>query len=73
MDTVLQHLSPQEMLARLRGALSHVKAVAGCVCLVFHPETFLIDSRARGLFTDIIAPCKDLSTGLSGSLPKSEA
>jgi len=47
----------------------HVKAVQGCVCLVFHPETFLIDSRAWPLFQNIVQMCRDIGADLSGKLP----
>jgi hypothetical protein len=68
MDTVLQYRSPQQILLELREALTHVRAVHGCVCLVFHPETFLIDCRAWPLFEEIIQMCRDLGADLSGRL-----
>jgi len=69
MDTILQNRTPEQILLELHGALSHVRAVQGCVCLVFHPETFLIDSRAWPLFQNIVHMCRDLGADLSGRLP----
>ncbi|MCX6917260.1 MAG: hypothetical protein NT167_30185 [Verrucomicrobia bacterium] len=69
MDTVLQYRSPEEILVELREALLHVKAVQGCVCLVFHPETFLMDSHAWPLLRDSIRVCQEMGADLSGRLP----
>jgi len=69
MDTVLDYRSPEQILVALREALTDVRAVHGCVCLVFHPETFLIDPRAWPLFRDTIQICQELGADLSGKLP----
>ena len=73
MDTVMQHRSPQQILGELRDALIHVRKVQGCVCLVFHPETFLIDKRAWPLFKEILQLCQELGADLAGKLPRAAA
>ena len=73
MDTVMQHCSPQQIVNELREALTQVKNAQGCVCLVFHPETFLMDNRAWPLFSEIIQICREMGADLSGKLPQPNA
>ena len=73
MDTVLDYLSPEAILKVLQSVLADVKTVQGCVFLVFHPETFLIDPRAWPLFQDILRICQKLGADLSGRLPRSSS
>jgi hypothetical protein len=70
MDTVLQHRDPPEVLSELRAALLEVQKVRGCVCLVFHPETFLMDGRAWPFFEQTIRMCQAMGADLSGRLPE---
>jgi hypothetical protein len=69
MDTVLQSHEPAEVLTQLRSALAMVRDTRGCVCFVFHPETFLLDPRAWPLFEDILQMCEEMGGDLSGELP----
>jgi hypothetical protein len=69
MDNLLLRTDIEATFKALCDSLLAVKRVHGCVSLLFHPETFLIEPRAWQFFQDIIAWCREAGADLSGNLP----
>jgi hypothetical protein len=69
MDAALEASARAEGLAQFREALQHVKAVNGCVSVLFHPERLLIDRGLWSFFREMIAVCNELGADLSGKVP----
>ncbi len=69
MDTLLEREDANELLLRLRRILCEVRQVNGCVSILFHPEAFLIESKAWQFFERVVGMCKELGADLSGDLP----
>ena len=72
MDAAHEDSNHAETFAQLRVALEQVKAVQGCVSVLFHPELFLVDKGLWPRFQEMIAVCRDLGADLSGRLPADE-
>jgi|GEM_PF-3185565 len=72
MDAAHEDSNHAESFARFRVALEQVKAVQGCVSVLFHPELFLVDKGLWPMFQEMIALCRELGADLSGRLPADE-
>ena len=69
MDSMMLGRDPGQVLPALRRSLEDVQRVNGCVSILFHPESFLVDNRFFLLFKSVIQLCEELGADLSGDLP----
>ena len=69
MDTVLFSSDRDNKIRQLRCALEKVARIQGCVSLLFHVESFLIDPSVYAVFKDVLSICTDLGADLSGRIP----
>lgn len=69
MDTCLGVEDDSRVLGRLRESLCGVRAAGGCVCLNFHPETFLTRASTWEFFRETVGMCRELGADLGGELP----
>jgi hypothetical protein len=68
MDTYLLTGDRDVVSQELRLALEQVKEVQGCVSLLFHPETLVIDPNAWFFFKRVVEMCHEMGADLSGTL-----
>ena len=69
MDSMMLGRDPMLIIPELRRSLEAVQRVNGCVSVLFHPESFLVDDRFFLLFKSVIQLCQELGADLSGDLP----
>jgi len=68
MDNLLLASDIEVVFQSLVAALREVQAVGGCVSLLFHPESFLVEPRTWTFFERVIGWCHDQGADLSGKL-----
>jgi len=71
-DGILHHGDVRGAIKKLRLALGEVSRCRGCVCLLFHPEAFMIDDKIYAVFEEVLQICKDMGADMSGNLLAAE-